>query len=43
MTLDDWICLIEDYALNLLKLSSDEKDINLYAEIRDALRDWVMF
>lgn len=39
MTLDDWICLIEDYALNLLKLSSDEKDINLYAEIRDALRD----
>lgn len=39
LTLDDWICLIEDYALNLLKLSPNESDSSLYTEIRDALRD----
>lgn len=39
ITLDDWICLIEDYALNLLKLSSDENDSKVLLEIKDALRD----
>lgn len=38
MLLEDWIYLIEDYALNLLKLSSDENDNKLLLEIKDALR-----
>jgi superfamily II DNA or RNA helicase len=37
--LEDWIYLIEDYALNLLKLSSDENDNKLFLEIKDALRN----
>ncbi len=39
LTLEDWIYLIEDYALNLLKLSSNENDNNVFVEIKDALRD----
>lgn len=38
MTMDDWCSLIEDYALNLLKISSKEEDKALYEEIREALR-----
>lgn len=38
MTVDDWCSLIEDYALNLLKVSSNEQDKILYEEIREALR-----
>jgi len=38
MSLDDWCALIEDYALNLLKLSSKEEDKILYEGIREALR-----
>lgn len=38
LTLQDWICLIEDYSLNLLKISSNEEDIKLYDEIKAALR-----
>ncbi|TYQ13070.1 UNVERIFIED_CONTAM: DNA or RNA helicases of superfamily II [Acetivibrio alkalicellulosi] len=39
MSLEDWICLIEDYALNLLKLSNKHCDNNLYIDIKNALRD----
>ncbi len=39
LTLEDWIYLIEDYALNLLKLSSNENDNNVFIEIKDALRN----
>lgn len=35
---DDWIILIEDYSLNLLKLSNKEEDKVLYDSIRDALK-----
>ncbi len=38
MTLEDWLCLLEDYALNLLKLSSDDKDKSLLIDIKNALR-----
>lgn len=38
MSLEDWVCLIEDYALNHLKLSSDQKDKDLLTDIKDALR-----
>jgi hypothetical protein len=38
MSINDWIYLIEDYALNLLKLSSKEEDKLLYDEIREALK-----
>jgi len=38
ITMDDWCALIEDYALNLLKLSSKEEDKALYDQIREALR-----
>lgn len=37
MTIDDWAILIEDYALNRLKLSGEEEYRALYDEIRDAL------
>lgn len=36
-TLEEWTMLVEDYALNRLKLSSQVEDIALYNEIRDAL------
>jgi hypothetical protein len=36
-SLEDWALLIEDYALNRLKLSSDEAHRALYDSIRDAL------
>ncbi len=38
MVLEDWSTLIEDYALNLLKLSGLSEDRELYDEIRDALK-----
>ncbi|MDD5603734.1 MAG: DEAD/DEAH box helicase family protein, partial [Eubacteriales bacterium] len=38
MALEDWSYLIEDYALNLLKLSSKAGDAALYMEIRNALK-----
>lgn len=38
ITLEDWCFLIEDYALNLLKISAKEEDAKLYDDIRDALR-----
>ncbi|MGE5472812.1 MAG: DEAD/DEAH box helicase family protein [Ignavibacteriales bacterium] len=38
MSMDDWCALIEDYALNLLKISSKDEDKALYEEIREALR-----
>lgn len=37
MTLEDWAILIEDYALNRLKVSADEAHHALYDDIRDAL------
>ena len=39
MNLEDWIYLIEEYALNLLKLSSNENDNDVFIEIKDALRN----
>lgn len=36
-TLEEWTLLVEDYALNRLKLSSAKEDAVLYDEIRDAL------
>lgn len=38
LNFNDWIILIEDYALNLLKLSNKEADKVLYDSIRDALK-----
>lgn len=35
---NDWLVLIEDYSLNLLKLSNKEEDKALYDSIRDALK-----
>ena len=37
MTIEDWALLIEDYALNRLKLSGEESHKDLYDAIRDAL------
>ncbi len=36
-TLEEWTILVEDYALNRLKLSSEPADAALYGQIRDAL------
>jgi len=37
MTVEDWALLIEDYALNRLKLSGEESHKDLYDAIRDVL------
>lgn len=37
LTLDDWIPLVEDYALNRLKISGDTADAAMYQLVRDAL------
>ncbi len=36
--LDDWIELIEDYALNHLKVSARDEDLDFYARIKDAIK-----
>jgi len=36
-TLEEWTLLVEDYALNRLKLSAEPEDASLYNEVRDAL------
>lgn len=37
LSVEEWALLIEDYALNRLKLSGEEDHIKLYEEIKDAL------
>jgi hypothetical protein len=38
LSLDDWMCIIEDFASQKLKISANKQDHDLYARIRTAAR-----